>query len=177
MRAAQLLRLLPRSFQADVDADGDPTGMLGGLLAVMEVLHERPEHVLGRLDTWFDPLTAPEAFVAYLASWVDLEWLLLEDPESGTRVPLPGGATRLRHLLVEASALSAERGTARALVRFLALAGVPGAFVEDAAGTAFHCVLRVPAQSQQYDALVRRVVEHSKPAHVNVEVRYDEGVG
>lgn len=172
MRAQELVRLLPRSFQAQVTRGGEPVGPLGGLLGAMEVMHDPPERVLGAIDVWFDPLVAPDAFVAHLATWVDLQWLLERDPETGLRVELPGGAGRLRHLLLAASSLSAARGTPGALVRFLQLAGVPGAVVE-VPGAPFLFVLHLPPSAQAHDPLVRRVVDRMKPAHVRAQITYD----
>lgn len=173
MRPELVARMLPWVVQAELDAR--PSGPLAALLGVMDALHARTEAVLDDVDAYFAPYRAPDVFVPYLSTWVDLDWLTLADPESGARAAVPGGTGRLRTLLVASSGLSALRGTARGLATAVDLVtGVPGARVEPVSEQDFAARLLLPAAARQHLELVRRVVAEQKPAHVTVEVVVDD---
>ncbi|EMY35865.1 phage tail domain-containing protein, partial [Arthrobacter crystallopoietes BAB-32] len=76
----------------------------------------------------------------------------------------------LRDLIASAAELSARRGTAEGLRRFLHLAtGVSGFTIEDIPG-AFHLNVGVPAAAAGQLPLVRRIVAATKPAHTTSSV-------
>lgn len=173
MRADDVARMLPWIFQAEFDDPGKQgRSPLAALLAVMEAMHEPVEAVLGSVDTPFAPYRAPDGFVAYLTMWVDLAWLVMPGA-GGVAVPVPGGTGRLRDLVAEASELSASRGTAKGLARFLELAtGTGPVVIDEDPEVAFAVRVTMPAASQPSDVLVRRIIEIQKPAHVTYNLIY-----
>ena len=177
MRRNEIERLLPGVYQLalhplETSALAADT-RLAGLLDAMEELHDPCEQILARLDSYVDPRRAPDAFVTYLAGWVDLDWLAV----SGRVTTGPG---RLRELVAVAMEESRWRGTARGLTSFLTAAtGVSGWSIDehppstDAAQRAFHLVVHAPQSVAPDAAMVERIVETEKPAAVTYEVRYD----
>jgi phage tail-like protein len=145
----------------------------------MESLHEPSVRVLERLDAFFDPRRTPEAFVPFLATWVDLERLF--DPRFGdlsaSRAPIDTGVGRLRELTAAAAHLSKWRGTTRGLLRFLETATGESGFevVESMPGAQgrprpFHVVVRAPASVANHRGLIERIIDQEKPAYVTYEL-------
>lgn len=167
MRADQIRQLLPVAFQV---ADGDEP--LAGLLGVMEGMHQPVEEVLRDLDRYVDPRRCPPRFVPYLARWVGLGWLVEEPlPASG----FPTGLGRLRELVAQSAPLAELRGTALGMQRFLTLLlGTADIVVDEASEGPFTATVLVPASARPHGALVRRVVEELKPAHLQVATRFTE---
>ncbi|MET0772497.1 MAG: phage tail protein [Candidatus Limnocylindrales bacterium] len=176
MRSAEIEQLLPAVYQLalhPVEGWGlEPDRRLGAVLDAMEALHDPIEQALHGLDAWIDPRRAPDAFVPWLASWVDL------DRFAGGEVgPSAAETARLRELVAGASDLARWRGTTRGLVRFLEIAtGLEGFDVDedplDADGRPrpFHVVVRGPAQAVELRPLIERIVESEKPAHVTCDL-------
>lgn len=161
--------LLPDNYRRAVL----PGTALGAVLDVMETLHAPDEEILAGLDRFFDSRRAPEAFVPYLARWVDLGPLLDRLAELlGGDQEFPSGNGRLRDLVAVAAYLSRWRGTHRGLVAFLEVGtGVPGFQVEeDADGRPFHLRFVAPAGALPYRALVETIVEQEKPAYTTHEL-------
>src|SRR3954449_5688171 len=112
MRRDEIERFLPAVYQlalhpfAVADEPETPDGprtigpdqLLGALLDTMEMLHAPVEDVLANLDRYIDPERAPARFVPFLASWLDLDWLLVASPdEPSPAAPLLAtGLGRLR---------------------------------------------------------------------------------
>ena len=180
MKRADIERLLPEIFQRTLPPDENVDSPLRAFLSVMETLHTPSEQVLAALDTYFDPYRTPDRFVPYLASWVDLDQLWLDDPTGytvATLPPFPAGLGRLRALIASAATLSRWRGTEAGLRLFLETAtGVTGFEIEedvaDESGELipFHIRVRAPAAAQPLLALIRRIVELEKPAYVTYEL-------
>ena len=130
MKKGQIKRLLPAVFQGAV-RPGNP---LSAILDVMESMHVPSEAALDSLDVNFNPYRAPDAFVPYLASWVDLE-VLLDVPRSESPTSMPSlstGLGRLRELTAAAVTLSRWRGTRKGLCLFLETAtGAKGFDVDE----------------------------------------------
>lgn len=184
MKQAEIQSLLPVIFQRTIT----PGSPLLAILQVMEALHGPAEAVLADLDCYFDPRRTPDAFVPYLARWVDLERLfdrsalagqMNGNAESGVRESaiLSTGLGPLRELIAIAAYLSRWRGTARGLVLFLETAlDTPGFEVSDevfdAAGKLrpFHLQVCAPAATEPHRALIERIVETEKPAYVTYEL-------
>lgn len=165
MARTSLLACLPEVFSSACT----PGSPLDALVAAADDMQRPVTDVLDDLAAWFDPFRAPPAMVGYLASWVDLGWLTLPDPEAASRSSLPLGSAPLRDLIAESADLAARRGTASGLVRFLELATRTSGFVvEDAGG--FHVRVTVPAEAQAQRATVERIVASIKPAHVTAEI-------
>jgi phage tail-like protein len=180
MKQNEIAFLLPGIFQRTLR----PGSPLAGLLAVMEGLSAVPEETLEHVEAFFNPYRTPDRFVPFLADWVDLEWLLIQNPEerakSGT-APLESGLGRLRELIAASAYLSQMRGTARGLVLFLETAtGIPGfRIVENTSCVAgkprpFHMCIQAPAQSAVYRGLIERIVEFEKPAYLTYELMFSE---
>jgi phage tail-like protein len=136
----------------------------------------RDENILTGFGRYIDPRRTPEEFVPYLATWVDYAWLLLDPPDNpyaAVEQPFSGGLGRLRELVASAATESKWRGTSAGMVRILERAtGVQGYRVEeivtDQSGEQLPFRVRVvaPREAERYLDLVRRIVEHEKPAHV-----------
>jgi phage tail-like protein len=176
MKRTEIERLLPGIFQRTIK-DGTP---LFALLEVMEALPAHDEAVLDELDAFFDPYRTPDAFVPFLARWVDLERFLAggpDQPASSTLPPLPSGIGRLRELVASATFLAQWRGTARGLLRFLETAtGVQGFKIDeqvvgpDGRLRPFHMRVLVPQRAEPYLAMIQRIIESEKPAYVTYEL-------
>jgi hypothetical protein len=177
MKRREIEDLLPWVFRRTVQ----PGSALASLLDLMEALHEPSERVLERIDVALDPRRTGDAFVPWLARWVDLE-RLLED-ESGRietvagRPPLPTGLGWLRELVASAAELSQWRGTARGLLLFLETAtGTRGFEIDEQVPgpnghpRPFHLRVRVPAGAARYRSLIDRIVRMEKPAYVTYEL-------
>jgi len=161
-----LLSLLPEVFRVTAGS----TGPLAALVAAGSDMHAPIRSVLDRMDELVDPFRCPDALVPFLAWWVDLGWLTLPDSDSTPKPSLRGGNSRLRDLIASSADLSARRGTAAGVVRFLHLAtGVPGFTLENVPG-AFHFRVRVPAAAADQLDMIRRIVRQLKPAHVTAEI-------
>ncbi|MDQ4125565.1 MAG: phage tail protein [Actinomycetota bacterium] len=178
MRQAEIRRLLPSVFERTVDGGGP----LAPLLDVMEHLHEPAERVLSELDAYLDPVRTRDDFVPMLARWLDLDWLMVENPEEALPsdfAPLASGTGRMRALAGAAASLSKLRGTVDGLTRFLEIAtGVRGFSIyenvtADSATRPFHLLVSVPAPARGYEAMVRRIVEAQKPAYATYEIAAD----
>ncbi len=175
MKQNEIAQLLPALFQQTI-LPGTP---LYALLRVMEALPAADEAMLDGLAAFFNPYQTPDGFVPFLASWVDMEWILLENSAefSALTPPLPSGMGRLRELVASATFLAQWRGTARGLLRFLETAcGVQGFTVEervpgpDGRPRPFHIAVQAPAAAVPYQALIKRIIEAEKPAYVTYDL-------
>jgi phage tail-like protein len=178
MKQADIAQLLPGIFQRTLH----PGGMLAAILELMEAMHAPSEEVLEDVDAFFDPYRAPDAFIPFLASWVDLAWLLTDSRTLGTitNADLPSGAGRLRELIAAAAYLSQWRGTGKGLLRFLETAtGLSGFTIDEqvqgAAGQPrpFHIGVRAPKAAEPYRAMIERIIEVEKPAYVTYELVFN----
>lgn len=176
MRRSEIERLLPGVYQLALHppatTDLDPDRRLAALIEVMEALHHPSEAILDQLDSFVDARRTPEAFVPYLAGWVDLDWLA----ERGRVTTGPG---RLRELVAQAMELSRWRGTARGLIEFLSAATGTSDFdvdeapvLTDGQAVPFHLVITGPAEMRPHAALIERIVDAEKPAFVTYELRF-----
>jgi phage tail-like protein len=178
MKRTEIAQLLPTIFQRTI-RPGNP---LFALLDVMEGLTEPIEAALEQIDAVFDPRRTPEAFVPFLAGWLDLDRLFdvhADDALSTLprRAPITTGLGRLRELIAAASYLSQWRGTAKGLCLFLEIATningfeideqVPG---DDGQPRPFHLRIRVPEAAKPHRALIERIIESEKPAYVTYEL-------
>jgi phage tail-like protein len=180
VNSTEIGRLLPGIFQRTV-VPGNP---LAALLEVMADLHTSNEEVLANLDAYFDPYRAPDAFIPYLAGWVDLERIVLEAPEEftgATPPPFPSGWGRLRELVAAAAFLATWRGTARGLLHFLVTAtGVPGFTIDeqvpgpDGQPQPYYLRIHAPKAAAPYADLIRRIIELEKPAYVRYELQIEQ---
>ena len=175
MKQNKIAQLLPAIFQQTIQ----PGTPLHALLGIMEALPEQDEAVLERLETFFNPYQTPADFVPFLASWVDMEWILLEHAQefSALTPPLPSGIGRLRELVASATFLAQWRGTARGLLSFLETAsGVQGFAIDervpgpDGRPRAFHIAVQVPPAAAIYQTLLRRIIEAEKPAYITYDL-------
>lgn len=168
MRADRAALLLPEVIRRGAGS-GTP---LGALLDVMEDMHAPAEAALRGLPTILDPQTTPPGFVPFLASWVGLDDVVGEGAE------FEAGVGRLRQLVATSAARARRRGTLGGLRESLALAtGRPDITVDDSvvgvdgAVVPFHVDVVVPFDAAHLLELVRRLVEHEKPAFVTATVR------
>jgi phage tail-like protein len=175
MKQNEIAQLLPAIFQQTIQ----PGTPLYALLEVMEALPAPDEAVLDGLEAFFNPYRTPDGFVPLLASWVDMDWILLENAAefSDLTPPLPSGIGRLRELVASMTFLARWRGTARGLLRFLETAcGAQGFTVEervpgpDGRPRPFHLAVQVPPEAAPYQALITRIIESEKPAYVTYDL-------
>jgi phage tail-like protein len=179
MKKEQIKRLLPALFQSALQ----PGSPLFAILDVMETLHAPSEVAMGSLAANFDPYLAPDAFVPYLASWVDLE-VLLDPPrtESSSSIPSPStGLGRLRELTAAAATLSQWRGTRKGLCMFLKTAtGATGFKVDeqvrgdDGRIKPFHLRVTAPQELAEHRILIDRIIQLEKPAYVTYELAFSD---
>ena len=169
--------LLPQVFQQTL-REGGP---LDALLEVMGALHEPVEAVLADLSGFFNPHTAPDGFVPYLACWMDLDrffplYCAQTAAYQRSADPISPGMGRLRELIAAAAFLSQWRGTAKGLQRFLEVAtGIEGFELlenRDRRGNArpFHLCIVLPEEAAPHRALIERIVEQEKPAYVSYDL-------
>jgi phage tail-like protein len=180
MKQNEIETLLPSVFQRTA-LQGGP---LYALLGVMETLHAQPEAILENLEAYFDPYRCPDAFVPYLANWVDLERFLPYLPQTRSELStfaFPPGLGRLRELILAAVFLSKWRGTALGLRVFLETAtGITGfeideqVYDENGEAVPFRVRVRAPAAARKYEALVRRIIALEKPAYVTCIIAFME---
>lgn len=173
MKQNNIARLLPAIFQQTIQ----PETPQAVLLAVMERLPAPDEAVLERLETFFNPYQTPANFVPFLASWVDMEWILLADSQEFSSLipPLPSGIGRLRELVASATFLAQD------LLSFLEIAsGLQGFTIEervpgpDGHPRAFHIAVHAPSAAAQYQALLQHIIEAEKPAYVTYDLVFQE---
>lgn len=178
MKKEQIKRLLPSVYQSAVK----PGNPLFAILDVMETLHAPVESALDRLAATFDPHRTSDAFVPYLASWVDLEVLLdVPHAEGAPSTPtLSTGVGRLRELAAAAITLSQWRGTRKGLSLFLETAtGMSGFEVDehvvgnDGKIKPFHLRIMVPKELAGHRILIERIIELEKPAYVTYELVFE----
>jgi phage tail-like protein len=177
-----IVERLPDIFkQAATNEGGD--NPLPAVLGVMEELHARDEDILAGFGRYVDPRRTPDEFLPFLATWVDYAWLLLDpdNPYADVERPFAGGLGRLRELIASAAAESKWRGTSAGMVRMLEKAtGVQGYRLEETVTDdsdqplPFRVHVVVPRQAEHYLDLVRRIVEHEKPAHVIATVALED---
>jgi len=179
MRREEIERLLPDVFQRTC-TEGSP---LFALLETMSVLHLPAEQVLAQLDMICDPIRTPDAFVPFLARWVDLERIF--DPSLVTsdspEAPISTGLGRLRELTVAAGTLAQWRGTGRGLMLFLTTAtGLDGFEINESVTGAdgrrqpFHIEVLAPAAAKAHRPLLDRIIKLEKPAYVTYDLRFRE---
>jgi P2-related tail formation protein len=125
--------------------------------------------VMERLDASFDPRRAPESFLPLLARWVDLD------------VTVSTGPRRWRELIAAAAELARWRGTRRGLIRFLELATGATGFdvaedVHDEQGhlVPFHVQVIAPASTRPHQAMLERIIQREKLAHVTYQLTFRE---
>jgi hypothetical protein len=167
-------RLLPTVYQL-ATRPGSP---LDAAVRVMSDLHAPDEALLAAIERVFDPYRAPDPFVFWLTKWLGLEWLVADapdevdgpDPEGVTPTFSPG-VGRLREVLAAGHALAQWRGTEIGLRLFLTAAtGELGFTVAQPEDRPFHLVVHVPAGAVEHIAVVRRIVDHWKPAATTAEL-------
>lgn len=167
MRADRAAMLLPEVIRRGA-GPGTP---LSALLDVMESMHEPAEAALLGLPAMLDPQSTREGFVPFLASWVGLDDVIPDGAE------FEAGSGRLRQLVATSAARARRRGTLDGLRETLAIAtGRLDISVDDTAVgpdggvLPFHVDVVVPAAAAGLLELVKRLVEHEKPAFVTASV-------
>ncbi|MBX3640698.1 MAG: hypothetical protein KIS65_01580 [Nitrosomonas sp.] len=178
MKHQELKQLLPEIFQR-TDQPGSP---LYGLLQAMEILSEPAETILRQLPVYFNPYTAPESFLPFLASWVDLDRFFSSMPGSTaaqTELLQLLDSGRLRELIAAAIRLSKLRGTAAGLQLFLETAtGVRNFTIDENVlqenndVMPFHIKITAPKAAQKYQALIERIIEQEKPVYVTHHLEF-----
>ena len=181
MKRAEIELLLPEIFRRTLPPVRTEANPLASFLDAMETLHAPDESILEALDSYFDPYHAPDQFVAYLAGWVDLDDLWIENPLEFTAKTLPrfpSGVGHLRELVAAAVFLSRWRGTRKALLTFLETAtGVSGFTIDEQVlddnglPIPFHIRVNAPKAAAPYHILIENIIRKEKPAYVTYELQ------
>jgi phage tail-like protein len=145
-----------------------PGSPLGALVVVIADLVDPVERTFADLDAHFDPWRCPERFLPLLATWLDLP------------LPITTGPGRLRALVHAAAHLHQVRGTRQALITFLEVAtGIEGFEVDEEIREKdtgkvkpFFVVVRAPESTRPHSAMLRRIIESERPAHVHWELEF-----
>jgi phage tail-like protein len=175
MKAERIKHLLP----AVVQEGTDPGTPMATLLDLMQALHQPSDEVIESIGSYFNTLETPDAFVPFLARWVDIDRFFPEG-YSGQHSdsPLGTGMGRLRELICSAAYLSQWRGTRIGLTRFLETAtGVAGFRIEERTeteetqGRSFHLSITAPADARPHLALIERIIDQEKPAYVTYDLK------
>lgn len=178
MKEAEIAQLLPEIFQRTLR----PQSVLRAVLASMEELHAPAEGILAEIDAIPDPNRTPDAFVAFLARWVDLERIFTDKTTRAPNeieIPISTGLGRLRQLIQTAAALSRWRGTRYGLRSFLETAtGVTGfeieeEVVDEGKVKPFHIRVRAPRAVEGHRPLIEKIIEVERPAYVTWELVFD----
>jgi phage tail-like protein len=172
MKSRDIETLLPAVFRSTLRGDNPAKA----LLHVMEVLQQPSEEILGNVESYFDPRRAPDRFVPYLASWLDLDRFLRSDVEIRTAaVSSPVPVTQLREWIAAAVQISRWRGTAKGLRMLLETAtGISGFEIlegtrSDGGARPFHLRVRAPRGAGVHRALIERIIDLEKPAYVTCD--------
>lgn len=159
-------RFLPPFYEEADFAHEDPAqnGVMDGLLHIFESILAPLDLLIDQIDWYFDPHTAPEALLPWLATWVDL--VLNENWSLDQR----------RALIRRAAELYRWRGTRKGLRDAIAIyTGVAPAIVEPAGDRAlpahtFRVVIDLPDARTLDERLLRQIIEAEKPAHTGYEL-------
>jgi len=175
MEQARIKTYLPAVFQRTVHA-GNP---LATLLDVMEDLHAPSEDVLAVVDRFFDARRTPDAFVPFLAQWVNIDRIFAAEVTLELDSPLLPKIGYLRELVANATHLSQWRGTKKGLLLFLQMATGRNDFeieerVKDGDGQvrSFHLRIRAPKVVEWQKGLIERIIESEKPVHLTYEIEF-----
>ncbi|HLM01608.1 MAG TPA: phage tail protein [Pyrinomonadaceae bacterium] len=204
MKQEKIKSFLPAVFQRTVPdtkngAELTVKNPLAALLDVMEKLHEPAEQILENVERFFDPRRTPDAFVPFLAHWVNLDRIFPATEEIDLNSPLMPKIGHLRELAASATYLAQWRGTKKGLLLFLQTAtGVKNFEIDErvkdsgeerarrtnfleagqqAADTEtrirpFHLKIRAPEEIRGQEALIRRIIESEKPVHMTYELEF-----
>jgi phage tail-like protein len=139
-------------FLPVIFADND---FLGRFLLIFQSIWEPLEYRQDHMDMYFDPRTAPEPFLRWLADWLGV---------------VVGGVSeegRLRTLLGEAVELYRWRGTRYGLTRMIEVCtGLTPIVAESATNPAvLHIRVSVPPEAKVDRDTIERLVRVNKPAH------------
>jgi phage tail-like protein len=168
MDRTHVLRFLPEI----IGRTAEPGSPLDALVEAIVTLLDPVDRRLSHLDRYFDPFGAPTPMLAYLATWVDLGWLVTREGAESEGIP----PLRLRRLIAMAPFFAQRRGTAVGLETMLQVAtGVGGLRVVDSAADPavtrpFHLVVQLPKAAQASRRLVELIVQFEKPAHLTHEI-------
>jgi phage tail-like protein len=152
---------LPAMYQGDE--------FLGRFLRIFEDVLTPVEQVLEYIHLYFDPMVAPEGFLPWLASWIDLA---LDE-----NWPIP----KRRELIKAGVELFHWRGTRRGLQEYLRIytdvePEIIEHFTEEEGGPhRFTVIIRVPDPGSLDERRVRQVINSEKPAHTTYELRIESG--
>jgi phage tail-like protein len=159
----KIVQLLPSVFRRAI-VENSP---LAALTIVMAHYVDPVDKAAGELDGYFNPWRCPERFLPLLATWMDIP------------LPITTGSQRLRELIAVAVGLHQVRGTRRALLAFLeAATGMQGfeinETVRDGEGKLrpFVVVVRAPGAVRDHAAMIARIIDSERPAHVRCELEF-----
>ena len=151
------LRYLPPCYQDSV--------FLQRFLLIFESVLEPVEQMIGQINLYFDPRTAPEELLPWLASWFDLtlekQWTVEQH----------------RRLIESAADLYRWRGTRRGLSDYLAIyTGAPPQIYEPGDGRdksshllphTFLVIVEVDDPALVDESLLKQIIAMQKPAHTS----------
>ena len=142
---------------------------LGRFLMIFEDTLSPVEHILANIHLYFDPMMAPEGFLRWLASWIDLA---LDENWS---------IQKRRQLVRAGVELYQWRGTRRGLRDYLRIytavePEIVEHFTKEEGGPhRFTVIIKVPNPETLDERRVRQVINAEKPAHTAYELRIASG--
>jgi phage tail-like protein len=165
----ELARLLPHVFQRTF---GPGENVLSAYLGAMVALQEPDMTILNSLARTFDPELADDAYIPFLAQWVNMSDLLDEDDS------FPGGMQRLRNLILDVIHLAQWRGTRTGLLMFLETAtGLTDFQIDESESQPYHVIVSCPQEAVPLRAFVDKIIKREKPAYVTHELRFRIAAG
>ena len=153
------LKYLPAIYREDE--------FLDRFLMIFETVLSPVNHVLDNIHLYFDPMIAPESYLPWLASWIDL--VLDENWPVEKR----------RQLIKAGVELYRWRGAKRGLNEYLRIyTGIEPEIIEhfdaqDNGPHRFTVIIRAPDPEALNERLVRQVINAEKPAHTAYDLRIE----
>lgn len=173
--AEQFEGLLPRVMRAGVAATGPMAGLIDSMAALMGPRAE----MISAGRSLFDPMTAPEAMLPFLAHWLG-RGALFRDPMDPRRSlglddGFPPGVERLRLFLAAVPMLDDLRGSTDGLRAVLRIAtGHTDLTVHDNL-LACHVTVAAPAGLIPVTSWLSRVIAAERPAHMTWSLSFTAG--
>lgn len=170
-----LIADLPRALHPA----GRDAGPLADLALAGAALLDGPARLIDQGGALFDPLTAPEPMLPYVAHWLGYGALFRDPAHPDRMLPLtsgfPPGAARLRLFLSAWPELQARRALPQGLQEALRLATGLETLMVHVDVTAQHLEITAPQEAKRFGDWLGRLTALCRPAHLTWALRIDKG--